>query len=100
KLPPEARLGGATGIDFERLMSYSRVAQCALALGVARAAFEHSVAYAKERKTFGRAIATRQAIAFSIADMRIELDAARMLVWEAAWKLDKGEKSTKESYLA
>jgi acyl-CoA dehydrogenase len=100
KLPPEARLGGATGIDFERLMSYSRVAQSALALGVARAAFEHSVAYAKERKTFGRAIATRQAIAFSIADMRIELDAARMLVWEAAWKLDKGEKGTKESYLA
>jgi alkylation response protein AidB-like acyl-CoA dehydrogenase len=100
KLPPEARLGGAAGIDFERIMSYSRVALSALALGVARAAFEHSVDYAKERKTFGRPIATRQAIAFSIADMRIELDAARMLVWEAAWKLDKGEKATKESYLA
>jgi acyl-CoA dehydrogenase len=100
KLPPEARVGGVTGIDFERIMSYSRVAQSALALGVARAAFEHSVEYAKERKTFGRPIATRQAIAFSIADMRIELDSARMLVWEAAWTLDQGRMATKESYLA
>lgn len=100
RLPPEARLGGATGIDFERIMSYGRVALCALALGVARAAYEHSVEYAKERKTFGRPIATRQSIAFSVADMRIELDSARMLVWEAAWRLDRGEKATKESYLA
>jgi acyl-CoA dehydrogenase len=100
KLPPEARVGGDKGIDFERIMSYSRVALSALALGVARAAYEHSVEYAKERKTFGRPIATRQAIAFSVADMRIELDAARMLVWEAAWKLDQGDKATKESYLA
>ena len=100
ELPPEARVGGAAGIDFERLMSYSRVALSALAVGVARAAFEHSVDYAKQRHTFGKPIATRQSIAFSIADMRIELDAARMLVWEAAWRLDRGEKATKESYLA
>jgi acyl-CoA dehydrogenase len=100
KLAPEARVGGATGIDFERIMSYGRVALSALALGVARAAYEHSVEYAKERKTFGKPIATRQAIAFSVADMRIELDSARMLVWEAAWHLDRGEKATKETYLA
>jgi acyl-CoA dehydrogenase len=100
KLDAGARVGGETGIDFERVMSYSRVALAALALGVARAAYEHSVDYAKERKTFGRPIATRQAIAFLVADMRIELDAARMLVWEAAWRLDRGEKATKETYLA
>jgi acyl-CoA dehydrogenase len=100
KLPHEARVGGEKGIDFERLMSCSRVALSALALGVARAAYEHSVEYAKERKTFGKPIATRQSIAFSIADMRIELDSARMLVWEAAWRLDRGEKATKETYLA
>jgi alkylation response protein AidB-like acyl-CoA dehydrogenase len=58
------------------------------------------VTYAKERKTFGKAIGTRQAIAFIVADMRIELDGARLLVWEAAWRLDKGEQATKESYLA
>jgi len=100
KLPADERIGGDKGIDFERIMSYSRVALSALAVGVARAAYDHSVDYAKERKTFGRAIATRQAIAFSVADMRIELDAARLLVWEAAWRLDKGEKATKETYLA
>ncbi len=97
---PDTRVGGAKGIDFERIMSYSRVAQSALALGVARKAYEHSVTYAMERKTWGQPIATRQAIAFMIADMRIELDAARLLVWEAAWHLDKGRKATKESYLA
>jgi alkylation response protein AidB-like acyl-CoA dehydrogenase len=99
-VPADARVGADKGIDFERVMSYARVAQSALALGVARAAYEHSIAYAKERKTFGKPIATRQAVAFMIADMRIELDAARLLVWEAAWQLDKGAKATKESYLA
>jgi alkylation response protein AidB-like acyl-CoA dehydrogenase len=100
RVPADARVGADKGIDFERIASYARVAQCSLALGVARAAFEHSVTYAKERKTFGKPIATRQAIAFLIADMRIELDAARLLVWEAAWRLDRGQSATKESYLA
>jgi acyl-CoA dehydrogenase len=58
------------------------------------------VEYALERKTWGQPIATRQSVAFSIADMRIELDAARLLVWEAAWTLDRGEQATRESYLA
>jgi len=97
---PDARLGGEGPIDFERIMSYSRVALSALALGVARRAYEHSVTYAQERKTWGQPIGTRQSVAFSVADMRIELDAARLLVWEAAWHLDRGESATKESYLA
>jgi len=57
----------------------------AFGLGVGRAAFEYSLDYAKERIQFGRPIATRQAIAFKLADMAIELDAARMLIWRAAW---------------
>ncbi len=97
---PETKLGGPAGCNFERIMSYGRIAQSAIAVGVARRAYEHSVSYAMERKTWGQPIATRQAVAFMIADMRIELDAARLLVWEAAWHLDKGEKATKESYLA
>lgn len=100
KVGADARVGGEAGIDFERTMSYSRVALSALAVGVARAAYEHSVQYAKERKTFGKAIAQRQSVAFMIADMRIELDAARLLVWEAAWLLDQGKNATKASYLA
>ena len=97
---PDARLGGEGPINFERIMSFTRVALSALALGVARRAYEHSVTYAQERKTWGQPIATRQSVAFSIADMRIELDAARLLVWEAAWRLDRGETATRESYLA
>jgi len=96
---PDARLGGEGPIDFERIMSYARVALCALALGVARRSYEFSVEYAKERKTWGQPIATRQSVAFTIADMRMELDAARLLVWEAAWRLDRGESATKESYV-
>ncbi|HKP55920.1 MAG TPA: acyl-CoA dehydrogenase family protein [Polyangiales bacterium] len=99
-LPPDARLGGDRGCDFERIMSYSRIALSALAVGVARRAYEHSVAYALERKTWGQPIATRQSVAFSVADMRMELDAARLLVWEAAWQLDRGNMATRESYLA
>jgi alkylation response protein AidB-like acyl-CoA dehydrogenase len=99
-VPASARLGGERPIDFERIMSQARVALCALALGVARRAYEFSVEYALERKTWGQPIATRQSVAFSIADMRIELDAARLLVWEAAWRLDRGEVATRESYLA
>jgi alkylation response protein AidB-like acyl-CoA dehydrogenase len=100
QLPADARLGGERPIDFERVMSYSRVALGALALGVARRAYEHSVQYALERKTWGQPIATRQSVAFAVADMRIEIDAARLLVWEAAWQLDRGQTATKESYLA
>jgi len=62
----------------------------AQALGVARAAFEYSRDYAKERVQFGRPIITNQAIAFLLADMATEIDAARLLVWRAAWLAKHG----------
>lgn len=96
----DARLGGDGGGDFAALMNRSRIALGALAVGVARAAFEYARDYAKERKAFGVAIAQKQAIAFMLAEMAIEIDAARLLVWEAAWKLDRGEDATREAYLA
>jgi alkylation response protein AidB-like acyl-CoA dehydrogenase len=96
----EARLGGGKDINFTRLLSESRVAMAAMATGVARAAYEYARAYAKERKAFGVAIATKQAIAFMLAEMAIEIDATRLLVWEAASRLDKGEDALKESYQA
>jgi acyl-CoA dehydrogenase len=99
-LGAECRLGGDRGIDFGRLMNRSRVALGALAVGVARAAFEYARDYAKERKAFGLAIAQKQAIAFMLAEMAIEIDASRLLVWEAAWKLDRSEDATREAYLA
>jgi acyl-CoA dehydrogenase len=100
KVGADARLGGDKGIDFSRLMSESRVALGALGVGVMNAAFEYARDYAKDRKAFGVPIATKQAIAFILADMAIEIDAARLLVWEAAYELDKGRDGLKQSYQA
>jgi alkylation response protein AidB-like acyl-CoA dehydrogenase len=100
RVAAEARLGGDQGVDFSRLMSQARVAFAALAVGVMRAAFEYARDYAKERKAFGVPIATKQAIAFMLADMAIEIDAARLLIWEAAARLDKRHDALRESYLA
>ena len=96
----ECRLGGEAGIHFARLLAYSRVALAALAVGVMRGALDYAITYAKERVQFGAPIATRQAIAFMLADCAIEVDAARLMVWEAAWKLDQGQDTTKEAFLA
>jgi acyl-CoA dehydrogenase len=100
RVPPENRLGEENGIDFSRLLSETRVAMAAMAVGVARAAFEYARDYAKERKAFGAPIATKQAIAFMLADMAIEVDAMRLLTWEAASWLDKRTDTLKESYQA
>lgn len=99
RVPAANRLGGEAGCDFPRLLNCSRVALSAMAVGVARAAFEYARDYAKERQAFGEPIASRQAIAFMLAEMSIEIDATRLMVWEAAWKLDRGEDATREAYL-
>ena len=96
----EFRLGGHDGCDFVRLLNCSRIALAAMAVGVARSAFEYSRDYAKERVAFGEPIAARQAIAFMLAEMAIEVDATRLMTWEAAWKSDRKEDATKESSLA
>lgn len=100
RMPRANKLGGEAGCDFGRLLDHSRVALAALAVGVAKAAYEYAREYAKERVAFGEPIASRQAIAFMLAEMAIEVDAARLMAWEAAWKLDRGEEATRECYLA
>ncbi len=100
KIPAENKLGGGKGCDFKRLTNLSRTALAALAVGLARGAFEFSRDYAKERFAFGEPIGSRQAVAFMLADMAIEIDAARLLNWEAAWLLDKKEEATRECCLA
>jgi acyl-CoA dehydrogenase len=94
------RLGGEKGADYNMLLNRSHVALAALAVGVARGAFEYARDYAKERVQFGVPIATKQAIAFMLAEMAIEVDSARLMAWEAAWKLDQGQDATQEAYLA
>ena len=70
----------------------SRPVVGAQALGIARAAYEFALEYAKERRQFGRAIIENQSIAFTLADMKLEIDAARLLVWRAAWMGRTGKK--------
>jgi acyl-CoA dehydrogenase len=68
-----------------RTFEISRPTVGAQALGIARAAYDYSLDYAKEREQFGRKIIENQAIAFTLADMKMEIDAARLLGWRAAW---------------
>lgn len=89
-IPAANKLGGGDGIDFDKIMSHSRVALGAAAVGMARAGFEYARDYAKERVQFGEPIAQRQSIAFMLAEMATDVDEARLMVWEAAWKLDQG----------
>ncbi len=99
RIPRENRLGGTEGCYFKCIMNRSRVALSAMAVGVAKAALEYSRDYAKERVAFGEPIASRQAIAFMLAEMAIEIDATRLMTWEAAWKLDRKEDATREASL-
>jgi len=99
RVPKENRLGGDAGCDYSRILNRSRVALSAMAVGVARASFEYARDYAKDRQAFGEPIASRQAIAFMIAENAIEVDAMRMMTWEAAWRLDRKEDATKEASL-
>lgn len=96
RLPASARLG----TDATSMLRRARVAQSAMAVGVAKAALDYAIEYAKEREAFGVKIAQKQAIAFMLADMAIEVDAMRLLNWEAAWNLDRGEPAVREVALA
>jgi len=69
----------------------SRPAVAAMAVGIGRAAYEYALDYAKERQQFGRAIIENQAIAFKLADMRMQVDVARLLTWRAAWMAKAGK---------
>ena len=96
----EDRLGGEAGLDARRLLAASRTALGAVLVGLSRAVFEYALPYAKDREAFGEAIAKKQAIAFMLSDMRIELDSMRWLVWKAASQLERGLDATRSSHLA
>ncbi|MET0341297.1 MAG: acyl-CoA dehydrogenase family protein [Polyangiales bacterium] len=89
---PDAQRLGAIGEGYKIALGTldgGRIGIAAQALGIARAAYEKALAYAHERKAFGEPIARKQAIQFMIADMATELDAARLLIWRAAWMKDQ-----------
>jgi acyl-CoA dehydrogenase len=92
RVPVENRLG-EEGDGFKIAMAtldFTRPGTAVGAVGVAQAAYEHAVEYAKQRVTFDVPIAMHQGINFMIADMATEIEAARLLTWQAAWMLDQG----------
>jgi acyl-CoA dehydrogenase len=101
-VPEKYRLG-AEGEGFKIAMKafdHTRPPVAAGAVGVARAAMQHAIRYSTERKTFGVPIAKHQAISFMIADMAMNIEAARLLVWKSAFEIDQGRKNTKFAAMA
>ncbi|RPG81060.1 MAG: acyl-CoA dehydrogenase [Crocinitomicaceae bacterium TMED114] len=93
KVPKENRIG-EDGFGFKfamKTLSGGRIGIAAQALGIASGALEFALAYSKERKAFGKEIHKHQAIAFKLADMATEVEAARMLCLKAAWLKDQGQ---------
>jgi len=102
KVPSANRLG-EEGEGFKiamRTLDHTRPGTAIGAVGVARAAYELSVEYSRERVQFGQPIAMNQGVNFLIADMAAEIEAARLLTWQAAWLLDQGKRATLQSSYA
>jgi alkylation response protein AidB-like acyl-CoA dehydrogenase len=100
---PKENLLGKEGEGFKQAMYIldgGRISIAALSLGIAKGAFEAAVAYSKERHQFGQPIASFQGISFKIADMATEIEAAELLIMQAADLKNRGEKVTKESAMA
>src|SRR5690349_10220933 len=87
-----AREAGRTGERQPAMATFeaTRPAVAAMAVGIARAAYEYALGYAKERVAFGKPIIQNQAIAFMLSDMATEIDASRLLIWRAAWLARNG----------
>jgi acyl-CoA dehydrogenase len=110
RVPGRCLLGGKEALDARlakaregrsartqaamRTFELTRPTVGAQAIGIARAAYEYALAYAKDREQFGRPIVENQAVAFTLADMRLEIDAARLLVWRASWMGRNGKDFT------
>lgn len=90
KVPKQNRIG-AEGFGFKYAMTVigaSRIGIAAQALGIAQGSYELALTYSKERKTFGKPISNHQAIAFKLAKMATEIDAARMLIYKSVWQMN------------
>jgi alkylation response protein AidB-like acyl-CoA dehydrogenase len=102
EIPADHLLGkeGDGFIDAMRILDGGRISIAALGLGMAQGAFESALKYSKQRKQFGKAISEFQAIQWKLADMAVEIDAARLLTQRAAWLKDNHMKTTLESSMA
>ena len=100
RVPESAILGTADGTSYVECVRLSRLAWCALAVGVGQAVLDYVTPYVKDREAFGEPIAHRQSVAFMVADIAIELQAMRLLTWKAAARAAAGQDFSREVALA
>jgi len=102
KVPAANRLG-SEGDGFKIAMSafdHTRPVVSSAAVGLARCAMDHAIRYAQERRSFGVPISSHQAVSFMIAEMAMNIEAARLLVWQSACTIDRGERNTRQAAFA
>jgi alkylation response protein AidB-like acyl-CoA dehydrogenase len=100
RVPAANLLGSEDGTTYAECVRLSRLAWCALAVGVGQAVLDHVTPYVKEREAFGEPVAHRQSVAFMVADIAIELQAMRLLTWKAAARAAAGKDVAREVGLA
>jgi alkylation response protein AidB-like acyl-CoA dehydrogenase len=100
RVPASARLGGGDPDVYAESVQRARLAWCALAVGTAQAVLDHVIPYVNERVAFGEPISHRQAVAFAVADIAVELEGMRLLTWRAASRADEGRSFGREVSLA
>lgn len=99
RVPAENRLGNGD-FDFRVFIDLGTLGWCAMAIGTCQAVLDYVIPYCNERTAFGEPVSHRQAVAFMIADIAIELDAMRMLVYRAACRAEQGKSFQRETFLA
>lgn len=102
ELPEEDRLGpeGEAFLLSMHMFEESRINVAAMAVGIAQAAFEIALDYAKERNQFGKPISKFEGVSFQLADMAMQIEAARLMTWKAAWLCNHGRRFNKQSAMA
>jgi len=99
RVPAANKLGNGD-FDYRAFVDMGTLAWCALAIGTCQAVMDYVIPYCNERKAFGEPISYRQAVAFIIADMAIEIDAMRMLTYRAVCRAEQGKSFQREAHLA
>jgi alkylation response protein AidB-like acyl-CoA dehydrogenase len=100
RVPERNILGALDGSTYAECVRLSRLAWCALSVGVGQAVLDYVTPYVKEREAFGEPIAHRQSVAFMVADIAIELQSMRLLTWKAASRAAAGQDFSREVALA
>jgi alkylation response protein AidB-like acyl-CoA dehydrogenase len=100
RVPEGAVLGATDGTSYAECARLSRIAWCALAVGVGQAVLDYVTPYVKQREAFGEPVAHRQSVAFMVADIAIELQAMRLLTWKAASRAAAGKDVARDVALA